>query len=647
MKEFNNKNALAKHKLEHNTVSDSSSSLMPLENSTRTNLIPENALLCDDVTLEEESPVTCDESVHDVSEIVLEGDQPTHFVNVQEQSLQILESHDHDEPENTNDESPIKDVNVNLSVNSHIDCHKCDANFSTDLELEWHLATAHEYYETEVIASKEINEIKQTCDMCSFEASTSDILETHMHTKHTLHEHGGTCQLCNYEAKSQDDLGLHIIENHAFQCESCRMIFQSNELLLLHIKVIHKQRVFKCQKCDYSSDNSHHVEEHTKSVHTNSAILEYLTCQQDALSHAFKNFKEDLTGILKKIMDDSNDVKQELFILRQDVSQSKRFERIEKQLHNIEMTIRETGLVENTINQRPSLQKPVVPEPGTQRHNVNESKPKFTFIGDAIGRNFEIKTVEKAIEGDIRIKRAFSSISDIAENEAKYGTKHPDKLIQNVLKDHDSNTQSDVLVIQTGSVDITNLKTAGGNAQRFSDYHRNHTISAAENLFKEVENTLVKYPNLKKAIILKQTPRFDKKNIDPFSVKPAMAQLFNQILDQRWLESAQKNRLIIANHRLECSPGSYETRYRNRRSGQYDGVHMYGPSGRKAYTESLLFILRQAGLIKKSPPQYFRRYHTKLDIVHNTENEFHTAEPRSRIYSVPTSNKFSVLSQGN
>ena len=41
----------------------------------------------------------------------------------------------------------------------------------------------------------------------------------------------------------------------------------------------------------------------------------------------------------------------------------------------------------------------------------------------------------------------------------------------------------------------------------------------------------------------------------------------------------------------------------------YDGVHLYGVSGRKAYTESVLNILRKAGLIKTSPPPYYRRYH--------------------------------------
>ena len=670
VKEFNSYSELTKHNLLHNKVSGSVSTLQSLENTSCNKLFPKNALLCEDVTLEEESPDTCEEFVHDVSEIVL-ADDHTHSVSNHEQPVQLLESHVYEEqlvldihepatievndrsgnsPENTSDKQvSVKQVNVNKLTNAHIDCHKCNAKFDTDLELEWHLATDHENYEPEAAStSKQVNDTKIICDICSYEANTLELLQTHKHTNHTPYEHKGACQLCSYEAKNQEDLSLHIIENHAFQCKNCRMIFQSNELLELHMRAIHKAHVFKCHECDYCSENSKDLEEHIRDVHRSPKILEYLTQQQDALSHAFASFKVDLTEILKKIMDDNNEVKQELFILRKEGSQSNRFEKIEKQLQNIETTIRETGLVDNILNQRPRIQKPLVPQPGSQEHKVNQkSKPTFTFIGDAIGRNFEIKTVEEAVGGDIKIKRAFSSINDTAENEAKFGTKHPDKLIQNVLKDHDSNIHSDILVIQTGSVDITNLKTGGENAQLFSDYHRSHTISAAENLFKEVENTLVKYPHLKKAIILKQTPRFDKKSVDPYSVKPAMAKLFNNVLDKKWLESAHKSRLLIGNHRLECSRGSYETRYSNRRNSQYDGVHMYGPSGRKAYTESLLFILRQAGLLKKSPPQYFRRYHSVSEGIQITENEIYAAESHSRTYSVPTANRFNVLGQGN
>ena len=46
---------------------------------------------------------------------------------------------------------------------------------------------------------------------------------------------------------------------------------------------------------------------------------------------------------------------------------------------------------------------------------------------------------------------------------------------------------------------------------------------------------------------------------------------------------------------------------------QRGGIHMFGPSGRKAYTESVLSILRDAELIRCPLPSYFRRYHSVSD----------------------------------
>ena len=100
---------------------------------------------------------------------------------------------------------------------------------------------------------------------------------------------------------------------------------------------------------------------------------------------------------------------------------------------------------------------------------------------------------------------------------------------------------------------------------------------------------------------------------------------------------------------------------------------MYGPSGKKAYTESVLEILRQNGLIKNSPPKYFRRYHKTGDNTkYSADTEYFcptqdtdwmndrdirykqkanrtykTSQYHNIQYTVPTSNRFASLNQGN
>ena len=121
-------------------------------------------------------------------------------------------------------------------------------------------------------------------------------------------------------------------------------------------------------------------------------------------------------------------------------------------------------------------------------------------------------------------------------------------------------------------------------------------------MFTEVSNALNKNPGLKKAIILKHIPRYDSKRNDPHSLKASLSKLYNDTLVQNWLESNLKDRILIGNHDLDCQGAVLNSRYRNLQKNLYDGVHMYGSSGKKAYAESILNILRKVELVRNIPP---------------------------------------------
>ena len=160
---------------------------------------------------------------------------------------------------------------------------------------------------------------------------------------------------------------------------------------------------------------------------------------------------------------------------------------------------------------------------------------------------------------------------------------------------------------------------------------------------------------------MKQIPRYDPTVKDPTSVKSALSQLYNNTITQLWLEYPDKERIIIGSHDLECYGGVRDSRYRN--GDKFDGIHMYGPSGKKAYTESVLNIVRNSGLMKCSPPKYFRRFHqeairSKLennyqcptqdtDYLNDKDVRSHAQAVKGPVYSVSTSNRFSRFSQEN
>ena len=149
--------------------------------------------------------------------------------------------------------------------------------------------------------------------------------------------------------------------------------------------------------------------------------------------------------------------------------------------------------------------------------------------------------------------------------------------------------------MQSGSVDITNLNTQE-EPEKHLEYFKQETILSAQNLFKVACKALESKPNLQKVVIMKQTPRYDPAHVDPLALKPALAMLFNNTLTDQWMNSPLKEKIHLGNHNIECTGAIKEARYRHTKSGRYDGIHLYGSSGKKSFTLSVLHILRAANV---------------------------------------------------
>ena len=105
------------------------------------------------------------------------------------------------------------------------------------------------------------------------------------------------------------------------------------------------------------------------------------------------------------------------------------------------------------------------------------------------------------------------------------------------------------------------------------------------------EKALTTDSSVRKVTIMNHAPRFDKANVDPLRVKSKLAIYANSFLLELWLDSPQKENILIGSHNLQCSANTRAERYRDEHSGRYDGVHLYGSAGKQAYTESVINIL--------------------------------------------------------
>ena len=123
---------------------------------------------------------------------------------------------------------------------------------------------------------------------------------------------------------------------------------------------------------------------------------------------------------------------------------------------------------------------------------------------------------------------------------------------------------------------------------------------SANNLFQAGVNALTMQPSLDKVVILKQIPRYDPMDVDPLSLKASLSLLFNDTLVKLWMDSDQKHKLFIGSHSIHCSGAIRESRYRHTQSGKFDGIHLYGSSGSKAYTQSVLNICKAAKITSEN-----------------------------------------------
>ena len=224
------------------------------------------------------------------------------------------------------------------------------------------------------------------------------------------------------------------------------------------------------------------------------------------------------------------------------------------------------------------------------------------MIGDSIAGNIHLPSIESATKADVKIIKAYSAIFENDESEAYHSPKFPANNFTDVIAKEVQKHKPEALVVQAGSVDITNLKTKTEESKKYEEYFKQKTIVSAHNIFQAVTNAILEHPELKQIILMKQIPRYD------CDMKQKLSKLFNVTLEQLFEGCPYKSKITLGNHGLECSGGVFEARYENSQRKKYDGIHLFGPSGMKAYTNSVLSILTSAQLVLSVPPKYYDQF---------------------------------------
>ena len=272
---------------------------------------------------------------------------------------------------------------------------------------------------------------------------------------------------------------------------------------------------------------------------------------------------------------------------------------------------------------------PNCPEP--QRKSTPRSpKPirdneTMLIVGDVASDCIHKTSIEVATKMKVKTARAYTCLK-------RKDNSYDSRSFQTVINDELDKDNYDVLVIQSGTKDISNLPNSCSDNDIES--LKNEVVQSARNLINCAEEASKNNPNLRKIIVAKQIPRYDSFNTNPPGLKTSLSYIFNSALVDLAASSDLKEKLIIGDHTLDCEGAVREARYKNSRTGRYNSVHLFGPSGVKAYTESILKIFKSANLIKNYVPKYY-------DEVNKMAKSLVSVQ--SRRVNIPTSNRFSIL----
>ena len=558
-----------------------------------------------------------------------------------------------------------------------VECKDCDKVFGEPIDLEWHMKTEHEVN----IFSTESSPIKtfvgECCPFCKLQFQSLEKLKTHIKNVHIsedakviyedeiLVERSETCFKCTEcdFIGNNNELKTHKHSKHdkevPFPCEKCGLVLANFALLKEHMEQVHSSVQYSCNFCNFTDNDKKEIEYHLSNDHEEFVILHKMAYQVNELSEKSNHveaFCTDMTNLLQNILDNQNEIKQELFLIRN--SQSAKHtqntaEKVEATQQRYSSTASSArGTPPPSSTGRSSSPLPVRPQ--------EVSKPKTLYIGDSISSNVNIDALEKATKTQFITAKAYSSTYDTVTNVAKHAARFPKANFTAVIPDKLQNEEFENLIIQAGSVDITNLKT-NVEPSKNSEYFKQVAVMSANNLFSACERAVGENPNLKKVVLMKQPPRYDPVTVDPCSIKPVLSELFNSTLVQCWMSSKLKDRIFLGSHNIDCTGGIREARYRETQTGRFDGLHLLGSSGKKAYTNSVLNILNLAEMVDPDfnhshCPQ--TRYQTwkksfnwenDVDIRGSTNVRGAHAQQNKR-YEIPTQNRFTGLAdnyQGN
>ena len=355
------------------------------------------------------------------------------------------------------------------------------------------------------------------------------------------------CGECSEQFATVDECEKHM-ESHTYKCYKCDIKFNTEEQLKAH-EVEHHDISTRTEDCQDKNCK--------KNVHEDKTLMSEMF---DQVREGIEKM-EIMRNMLLQLLQGQNEMKQELFVIRNKqetipIQQSS----VKSPMKKSYAEVASTPILCSVSNKSPRVPQP---QPLTQLPPQQYSPPRtpqvpqnqiessrILFVGDSVSANINLEAIENATGKELVCKKAYTAVQDTTENVAKKAAFFPKSNFTDVVPDLLKKSKYHSLLIQSGSVDISNLLTKD-NTTEYIEYFKQETILSAKNTYAVGVNALHVQPSLEKVVIMKQTPRYDPAESDPLLLKPALSQLFNNTLTEQWIDCPFKDRIMIgAQHQV-------------------------------------------------------------------------------------------------
>jgi hypothetical protein len=206
------------------------------------------------------------------------------------------------------------------------------------------------------------------------------------------------------------------------------------------------------------------------------------------------------------------------------------------------------------------------------------------WVGTSVSKQLDKNKFEEDLKVDLKVERAYCVEDEV---NARFRNKTFRAIVPKVIE----NDEIDTLVLQTGSIEITNIDVnkAVMDTKKNIDVYKKEWFEKAEkdssNLFNVAEDALKKSASLKRVIIIKRLPRYDRSRDDFLGIKSQLSNYANACYDQLWMKKGCPENIIIVHlNGLESTGYLRNIVYGEINKENYDGIHLRGPHAIRHFT---------------------------------------------------------------